>query len=97
MTITFDPARHAQLLSALTDSATAIESHLAELEKESDALRAQWSGQAQRAYERLHAQWAWQMLDRRATLKATTEAAQKTAELLDEANRRVTAIWRNLA
>lgn len=97
MTISFDPARHAQHLKALADADAAIESHLTELETQSDALRAQWSGQAQQAYERTHAQWSWHMLDRRATLKAASDAARKAAELLVDADRRVTQSWRSLS
>ncbi len=96
LTISFDPTRHAQLLEALADADAAIESHLTELETQSDALRAQWSGQARQAYERTHAQWSWHMLDRRATLKAVGDAAQKAADLLVDANRRVTQSWRSL-
>lgn len=97
MTISFDPTRHAQHLKALADADAAIESHLTELETQSDALRAQWSGQAQQAYERTHAQWSWHMLDRRTTLKAASDAARKAAELLVDANRRVTQSWRSLS
>ncbi|WP_295789456.1 WXG100 family type VII secretion target [uncultured Microbacterium sp.] len=97
MTISFDPTRHAQLLKALADADAAIESHLTELETQSDALRAQWSGQAQQAYERTRARWAWQMLDRHATLKTASDAAQKAGELLVDANRRVTQSWRSLS
>lgn len=96
LTISFDPTRHAQLLKTLADADSAIESHLSEFETQADTLRAQWSGQAQQAYERTHAQWSWQMLDRRATLKAAGDAAQKAAELLVDANRRVTHSWRTL-
>lgn len=97
MTISFDQSHLDEHLQLMSNHAAAVESVLAELDKQSELLRAQWDGQAKRAYESKHAQWSWTMFDRRALLENAASAARSAAEILIRANTEVTKKWESLS
>lgn len=97
MTISFDQSRLDEHLQLMSNHAAAVESVLAELDKQSEQLRAEWDGQAKSAYESKHAQWSWTMFDRRALLENAAAAARSAAEILVRANTEVTKKWESLS
>lgn len=97
MTITFDQSRFDEHLRAIANHAAAVESVLADLDKQSELLRTEWDGQAKSAYESNHAQWSWTMFDRRALLENAAAAARSAAEILVRANTEVTKKWESLS
>jgi WXG100 family type VII secretion target len=97
MTISFDRSCFDEHLQVIANRAAAVESVLAELNKRSEQLRAEWGGQARSAYESKHAQWSWTMFDRRALLENAAAAARSAAEILVRANTEVTRRWESLS
>lgn len=97
MTISFDRSCFDEHLQVIANHAAAVESVLAELDKQSELLRAEWDGQARSAYESKHAQWSWAMFDRRALLENAAAAAKSAAVTLVRANTEVTKKWESLS
>lgn len=63
------------------------------LDEEVRALRGQWSGAAQAAYDDAHRQWAGPMSRLRAALEEATDAARSAGDRLSQTEGDVTALW----
>lgn len=94
MSIEIDPARHRELIAAMSRAVTAISAELDALERTTSDLRPRWSGTAQRAYDRAHDQWRRSMSEMRNALEAAAASATEAAEILTRANRDAAAVWR---
>lgn len=93
MILSFNPDRHAETVANLRRATAGIQDHLDALDREVVALRGQWSGAAQSAYDRAHRQWAVPMERLRSALQNATDAAQTTGDRLTQTEADVTALW----
>ncbi|WP_295822998.1 WXG100 family type VII secretion target [uncultured Microbacterium sp.] len=93
MTLRFDPQRHAETIAALRRVIAGIQDQLDGLDREVTALRGQWSGAAQAAYERTHREWADSIGRLHSALADATGAAQHAGDRLTQTEADVTALW----
>jgi WXG100 family type VII secretion target len=94
MTIAYDPSRHAELLAALGRAADGIQAEFDGLDEVAAGLRAQWSGEAQRAYDRAHGEWTASMAVLQRALREAARAADRAGARLAEADETVASLWR---
>lgn len=96
MSISFNTDRHAELGAALnraTDALDDILDHLDHLDSAVGAVRSQWTGAAQAAYDHAQREWMSTMGALRDALRTATNAAESAGSRLAQAERDVAAIW----
>ena len=93
MILSFDADRHADTLVHLRQAVAALQDKLDALDREATALRGQWSGAAQTAYDDAHRQWAKPMDSLRIALHDATDAAQAAGDRLTQTEADITALW----
>ena len=93
MTISFDAARHAEMIDVIARAAASLEEVFAQLDTEVAVLRADWSGTAQDAYTRAQGEWSDSLRSLQAALSAAAGSARTAGETLTQAHRDATALW----
>lgn len=93
MSISFSADRHAELVASLNRATDALDDILDHLDSEVGAVRGQWTGTAQAAYDHAQREWMSTMGALRDALRAATNAAESAGFRLAQAERDVTAIW----
>jgi WXG100 family type VII secretion target len=91
--LSFDADRHAETLVHLRQAVATLQENLDALDREVTALRGQWSGTAQAAYDGAHRQWAELMDGLRAALHTATDAARAAGDRLTQTESDITALW----
>ena len=89
----FDASRIDLLGSTLRSAAADIQEHLLLLEQETSALRASWTGEAQRAYDAAHREWSQSLALMRDILDAGAKLAKRGARQYDAAERVAHSLW----
>ena len=80
-------------IASLKQSQGEIERELDQLERAVTALRSQWSGEAQGAYDRSQRLWHQNMAELNATLWDMTQLLERFAESHKAAEAKVIAQW----
>jgi len=93
MSISFSADRHAELVASLNRATDALDDILDHLDFEVGAVRSQWTGAAQTAYDHAQREWMSTMGALRDALRTTTNAAEYAGSRLAQAERDVAAIW----
>lgn len=93
MILSFDATLHAETMASLGRAITGLQETLDTLDQEVGALRGQWSGAAQAAYDNAHQQWASPMARLHAALQDATDAARSAGDRLTQTEAEVTALW----
>ena len=89
----FDASRIDLLGSTLRSAAAEIQEHLLLLEQETSALRASWTGEAQRAYESAHREWSQSLAAMHDSLDACAELAAGGARQYAAAEKVAQSLW----
>ncbi|WP_443192685.1 WXG100 family type VII secretion target [Microbacterium sp. Clip185] len=79
MSISFDPARHADMVDVLARAAGSLEDVLAALDGEVSALRGAWSGAARDAYDEAQREWTVSLDALNRALRSSVGAARRGA------------------
>jgi len=77
MSISFDPARHADMVDVLARAAGSLEDVLAALDGEVSALRGAWSGAARDAYDEAQREWTVSLDALNRALRSSVGAARR--------------------
>ncbi len=93
MILSFDAAMHAETMASLRRAVAGLQDTLDALDQEAGALRGQWSGVAQSAYDAAHRQWMGPMYRLREVLQEATDAAQSAGGRLTQTEADVAALW----
>lgn len=93
MTISVDGAAIDASAQQLRHAQAAIEHELEQLADAAGLLRNQWSGDAQRAFDRAHAQWQNEITAMAEILEKATGALQAANTAAGDAERAAAALW----